>query len=47
MINEIAKAAKRVIVLTPTELVSDLYENGAMMTGISQSKELAERIEEK
>lgn len=33
IINEIANAAKKVISKTPPELVSDLYENGAMLTG--------------
>ncbi len=33
IIEEIANAAKRVISKTPPELVADLYENGAMLTG--------------
>lgn len=32
-IKEIANAVKRVISMTPPDLVSDLYENGAIMTG--------------
>ena len=33
VISEIAQACKRVVAKTPPELVSDLYENGAIMTG--------------
>lgn len=33
VIGEIASATKRVMSKTPPELVSDLYENGAIMTG--------------
>lgn len=48
MISEIASAVKRVIVLTPPELVSDLYENGAMMTGGGALiRGVKEKVEEK
>lgn len=48
MIEEIAETCKRVISKTPPELVADLYENGATITGGGALiSGLRERIEEK
>lgn len=48
MIKEIANSVKKVVSITPPELVADLYENGAYMTGGGALiRGIREKIEEK